>query len=481
MAVRLALLIAVDVYQDEALPPSPYAETDALALAGALLPLGFASADQIVLLGGQATRTALASRLRKLVKNPPGGDTLLVFFAGHTFTPSGQIHLGCADTQADDLAETSLPLRTLLDAMRGSAYRRLILLLDTRQGVPLEQIESFFTTHQDAICLVCCQPGEQSHVSGSLKSSIWAHHLIEAFTGKAARARTEEGLLTADTLQAYLEQEVPRTLRATFREAPTQTPRRFGPVQQSPFILADLANLLAQEQAGVDPRLQPLRRGVLRSETTAKVKSLAGFRKFHRLPDRVNANARKFVAELAYEDIKQDVDEIYASIRELLGYKRRDVEGSADRGSGFVRTPDFEYSISVDLAEDDPTTVIWRREVAGIRNPELILGSAFQRIFGSVFDTLVFEFTRPFDLEAWVDRIEEEIPEGVKLRTSSDCSSCDVHVRGKLCVIRLFRDRVEIQGQKTPGSKGLMDAFLHFQDLFSARRDIQALPLLEQA
>jgi hypothetical protein len=224
--------------------------------------------------------------------------------------------------------------------------------------------------------------------------------------------------------------------------------------------------------------LQPLKRGALRGETTAKVKSLSGYRKFHRLPERVNASSRKFVADLAHEDVKRDVDEVYAAVRESLGYKRRDVEGSADRGTGVVRTPDFEYSVGVDLAEDDPTTAVWRREVAGIKSPEVVLGKPFQQVFSGVFDTLVFEFTRPFDLEAWVDRIEDDLPDGVKLRTASDCSSCDVQVRGKACVVRLFRDRVEIQGQKTPGSKGLVEAFLSFQDLFSGRRDLQELPLL---
>lgn len=71
------------------------------------------------------------------------------------------------------------------------------------------------------------------------------------------------------------------------------------------------------------------------------------------------------------------------------------------------------------------------------------------------------------------------MPAGVKLRTASDCSSCDVHVARFAGVIRLYRDRVEIQGQKTPGSKGLVEAFLAFQDLWAGRRDLQELPLLE--
>jgi hypothetical protein len=208
-----------------------------------------------------------------------------------------------------------------------------------------------------------------------------------------------------------------------------------------------------------------------------RVKSLSGYRKFHRLPDRVNDYAQKFVADLAGEDLKADVDSYYDLVREHLGYKRRDVEAACDRGSGFVRTPDFEYSVSVSVAPDDPTTVVWRREVGGIRNPEVILGRPFAAVFGDLFDTLVFEFVKPFDLETWVDRVEDEVPEGVKVRCASDCSSCEVTVAGFAGVVRLRRDGVEVEGRKGPSSRGLVEAFLQFQDLFSGQRDLQALPL----
>jgi hypothetical protein len=484
MADRLALIIAIESHQDPSLPTASHAETDAATLARALVPLGFPRTEQTILLGNQATRTAIASRLRKLVKNPPGSELLFVFFIGHAFAQEGHSYLACHDTQPDDLAETSLPVKTLLDALTGSGCQRFVLFLDARTGLAdstfsVTEIESFFGQQPAGVAFLACDEREQSHFSGSLKSGIWLHHVLEALTAKAPRALEGGSLLTADSLQAHLEQEIPRTLRSTFREAPVQTPLRFGPATRGRFLVADVTGALTSSTPTADPRLQPLKRGALRSETTGKVRSLAGFRKFHRLPERVNASSRKFVSDLAHDDVKQDVDEIYAALREALAYKRRDVEGSADRSSGFVRTPDFEYAVSVDLADDDPTTIVWRREVASIRSPDVILSKPFQQVFGGIFDTLVFEFTRPFDLEAWVDCIEEQLPEGVKLRTSSDCSSCDVHVRGFAGVIRLFRDRVEIQGTKTPGSKGLVEAFLHFQDLFSGRRDLQALPLIE--
>jgi hypothetical protein len=482
MADRLAFVIGVESHQDSTLPRSAYAESDADAFARALERLGFLRDSQVVLLGSQATKTAIESRLRKLRKSPSGAEALFAFYAGHDFRLDGQDYLTTHDSQADDLAETSVPLRSLLEALIASGCPRVAFFLDARAGVAreplsLKPLAELFTKTAGAVCFVSCGEGETSHTSGALKAGIWTHHIIEALCGKTPLALEAGRVLTARSLQDHLCQEVPRTLRATFREAPAQTPVMLGAEDQR-FVVADVGALLDEGQPTADPRLAPLKRGSLRNETTMKVKSLSGYRKFHRLPDRVNAGSRKFVADLAAEDVKSDVDSTYTSVREQIGYKRRDVEGSADRGTGFVRTPDFEYSVSVDLADDDPTTVTWRREVAGIRNPEVVLGKPFQQVFGEVFDTLVFEFTRPFDLEVWVDHIEDAMPPGVKLRTASDCSRCDVSVAGFAGVIRLYRDRVEIQGRKTPSSKGLVEAFLHFQDLFAGRRDLQELPLL---
>ena len=474
MADRLALVIAAEG-----------AGADARALARALEGLGFAREQQMHLLDAQATLTALESRLRKLAKSPSPAEALFVFFAGPVFHEAGQDYLCCFDTQPDDLAATSLAMRAVLDSLAACPVQRLVLFLDDRNGPDGpgprrtdQELRRFFTGRAGAACFLSCKPDEVSGVSGSPGAGTWVHHVIEALTGKAPLALEDGDVLTALSLQEHLLREVPRTLRATFREPPPQVPQAIVPAGR--LVLAELGPLLDQEQATADPRLQPLTRASLRSEMTARVKSLTGFRKFHRLPDRVSPSARKFVSDLAADDVKADVDRVYAAAREHLGYKRRDVEGSADRGSGVVRTPDFEYSVSIDLSDDDPTTVVWRRQVAGIGNPAVVLGKPFQQVFGGTFDTLVFEFTRPFDLEAWVDRIEEAMPPGVKLRCASDCSTCDVMVAGFAGVIRVHRDRVEVQGQKAPGSQGLVEAFLRFQDVFSGRADLAELPLLEE-
>jgi hypothetical protein len=486
VSVQRAFLIAAGVYQDEALSSLPHADADATALARALEALGFAREHQVLLSGAQATRTAAESKLRRLTAALGPGDALYAYCAGHAFTHADQTYLTCADSQADDLPATSLPLRSILDALAAAAAGGTTVLLLDAPGIGLPvgpeltpgphepEVRDFFTA-ANAVGLTSCRPGEGSHSSGRLKHGIWAYHLLEALTGDAPRALEGGRLLTASSLQAHLVTEVERTLRKTFQDARTQTPCLYAPAGRR-FVIADLAPLLAGREGNADPRYQQLKRGSLHTETTAKVKSLSGFHRFHHVPERVTPWARQFVAEAAAEDVKADVDAVYSAIRERLGYKRRDVEAGVEPGCGFVRTPDFDYQVGVTLADEDPTTVIWRREVVHIRTPEVVLGEGFQSIFGGSFDTLLFQFAGPFDVRAWVDRVEDEAPEGVQLRCASDCSLCEISAAGFPGTIRLRPDRVEIQGRRSLRSADLAEALLRFQDLF-AGAEMKGLPL----
>jgi hypothetical protein len=483
LAVKVAFLIAVDSYQDPAIPPARCAEADAAELARVLELHGFTRDKQVVLLGGQTTKTAAESKLRRAVQGLGPDDILYVFYSGRAFAEAGRTYLTCADSQADDLGPTSLPLAVLLNALRAGGCRHAALFLDaSAAGLPGAappggaELEDFFGSGEGCVCLASCRPGETSYTSGRLKHGIWAHHLIEALAGEAPLALEEGRFLTAASLQAHLADEVPRSLRQTFEDARVQTPCCYAAPGRR-FVVADVGALLARHQANADPRLQQLKRGALRAETSARVKSLSGFRKFHHVPDRVSPSAQKFVADIAAEDLKADVDAVYAAVREQLRYKRRDVEAAAERGGGFVRTPDFDYQVSVALAGDDPTSVVWRREVVNIRSPEVVVGAGFQAVFGGSFDMLVFDFAGPFDIGSWVDRVEEEAPEGVQVRCASDCSSCEVTAAGFPGLIRLLPDRVEIQGRQALRSADLTEALLRFQDLFAGPGNPRALPL----
>src|SRR5262249_872193 len=159
----------------------------------ALEALGFNKETQILLTGSGATRTAVSSRLRKLVKSPPQVESLFVFFAGHAFREGKEDYLACFDSQADDLAETSISLKSLLDAAAVCSTQRLVFFLDVRSALgdrPLSHktLSAFFAKRPGAACFVAAGEAEESHASGALKAGIWAHHLVEALTGKAPLA-----------------------------------------------------------------------------------------------------------------------------------------------------------------------------------------------------------------------------------------------------------------------------------------------------
>src|SRR5437879_67145 len=135
MTERLAIVIAVEAYQDQGIPPAAHAEADGAALAAALERLGFAREQQTVLLGAAATHTAVSSRLRKLAKAAPTIESLFFFYAGHAFEEGGHGYLTCADSQLDDLPETSIALQSVLDALKACKCERLALFLDARGGL----------------------------------------------------------------------------------------------------------------------------------------------------------------------------------------------------------------------------------------------------------------------------------------------------------------------------------------------------------
>ena len=112
-----------------------------------------------------------------------------------------------------------------------------------------------------------------------------------------------------------------------------------------------------------------------------------------------------------------------------------------------------------------------------IRTPEVVLGEGFQSVFGGSFDTLVFAFAGPFDVQAWVDRVEDEEPEGVKLR----CASRLLAVRRRARLASPARSGCGPTASRSWGSGRCAPptwprALSRFQDLF-AGAERKGLPL----
>jgi hypothetical protein len=482
VADRAALLIAVETFF-EAGPPVPYAAADCAELHRALPAAGYNPAKCFLVAGTRTTKAGIESHLRRLPKLIDKADSLLVMVVTRAFAHKGRGYLACADTLVADAAETSLAVADLLAALHRTKCKEVAVLLDVDPlafagemvpaGLDEDELHKLFDASPACVGLLAAEPGRRSFESGSLRHGIWRHHLIEMFTGKSRAGVKKDGAVTAAALHAFLADAVSRTLRRSYDTSEEQSPVLLGETNAE-VVVAELGKLLGTGGELLDP--SRMKRVAFRSETRGKVKDLAGFRKSNTVPDRANEWARKYVNRLAVADIKTDLDNTFDMVREQFGYKRKDLDVSAERdGMGYIRTPDFEYTVSVHVNPEEPAEVIWRREIGRLSGPEFVRSKGFQAVFGGMFDRLVFEFAQPVDVADFVDQIEDAPPEGVKVSIASDANEAEIALAGFAGKITVTPESVVIQG-KASNSANLLEQFLAFFRKFSGLGEAKALP-----
>lgn len=459
-----AVLIAVEESAD--LPPAPFAADEVRALSGRLEGVGFPKARQTVLAGPAATRSAAESRLRRAASSLQPSDTVWFVFAGPAFHEGGRGFLACADTLADDRAATALAVADVLHLL-GSTGATVRFLLDA-PGLSDDELQDLFPPDGAAVALTAGEEGQMSHAAGGRR--LWLQLVGDALAGQAPAA-LDGDQLRAGLLTGWVAKELPRAVRKVISTPKKQTPAMFG---ASDAVLAIVTATAPKPTAKLD--LKQLKRIVFRGESRGRVRNLAGFQKSFKLPEAATPSAQKWTYRLAIDNLRAAVEETYNALREHLGFKRKDLESTVGAdGLGFIRTPSFDFTISVSLDPADPTSVIWRREVSQVSDPDILRADGFRRVFAKALDTLQFEFERPIDVEELVDRIEDDPPPGVKVRVASDASACDVTVQGFAGRIHVERASLRVEGPPGLSPDSLVEQFFAFQRRFGGKKGLPAL------
>jgi hypothetical protein len=462
--VKYAVLIGVDQSAD--FEPSPFAADELRILAGHLETAGFAKAHQTILVGTAATRSAAESRLRRVGQSLlPAGEVWFVF-AGPAFAENGRGFLACADTLADDRAATSLAVADVVRLLTatGAAVR---FFLDA-PGISEDELANLFPLSGPAVVLTAGEEGQPSQAAAGRR--LWLQLVGDVLSGQYPAA-LDNGRLTAASLQQWATKELPRAVRKVITAPRKQTPGLFGPADA---VLATVTATAKKPAARLN--LKQLKRIVFRGETRGKVKELSGFQKTFKVPEAATPSAQKWTYRLAAADLRAAVEEAYNALREHLGFKRKDLESTVGGdGMGFIRTPSFDFTVSVSLDPDDASAVIWRREVSQVSDPDVLRADGFRRVFGGWLETLQFDFEKPIDVEGLVDRIEDDLPPGVKVRVASDASACDVTVQGFAGRIHVERASLRVEGRPGLGPDSLVEQFFAFQSRFGGKKGLPAL------
>lgn len=487
MATKHAVIIGVEKYQDRTIKPVEYAEADAREFGVALAHHGFDSANQVVLTSAGATKNVIESRLRRLIKRLADDDVLCFFYAGHGFSKNDQNYITCHDSLRGDLAGTSIALQTIFEQLKASKCKRVLMFLDACEAgmtatadmrgiysmLTPEELEAFFEGAEYHACFAACKGDEYSYPSNGLGHGVWTYHVLEALLGKAPLAVETKGLVTAASLQSYLAREVPSWMAKNRTDGAVQTPWFYG-TQSHEFMIADVAALVAERKRASKPVPRSLRRAVLsRTFPGGRIRSLSGFKRGHTVPDRVNEATTRFLGQCAESELKEDLDKVHARLREHFKYARKDIKPDVSETMASIVTPDFEYTVSVSLDPDDPSEVIWKRELSNIRDPTIVERKELAAVFGATFDTVELEFKEPLELAEFIDALEAA---GLTPNYDAECTECTLTLSGVPGTIRVTDSCLQIVQSSPEPPMVLVQAFQKAHALLNGKVTI-ALPV----
>lgn len=463
MGQILGFIVAVESYQDASINRVRFAENDATGLRDALGSHGLAPANTVLLLSAQATKTRIEYEVRRLCKNVQDMDTLYFFYAGHGFSKNDKNYITCHDTILKDLARTSIELQSLLKAFAKSKCKKVILFLDScHSGLEIDdsmrsilsdlnddEFLEFCRAAEHHQAFSACKPDEQSHSALYLNHGIWTYHLLEALNGRDKTALDRGKFLTASSLQTYLSNTVPKSTH--LQPGDVQTPMAWGNKTRE-FIVADFTRIFADRDAAARMGLGQFKGISMQGRVVELVKSLSGFKRYHKVPDAVNENTRGFVRSVASGHIEQRVGEIAESLRASFKYKRKELLIHTE---GLIETPDFAVEIGADIDGNDPAKCIISTSVTDIKNPAIISSHEFARVFDHQFDSIFFSVSGRIDIKAVIDNVEDD-PGGLEIDYPASAKSCTITVPGISPNIDVHSNKVILQFGSSQSVKAIL-------------------------
>ncbi len=440
------LIIAVENYLDpKSFPKVDYASNDADDLKEVLINNRISQDENItVLKNKKATNAAIRTELDRLTKYVTSNDRIFVFFAGHGAYAGERNFILPTDSYKTDILSTGVSIEYILGILKKAKTNKCILLLDCCHsgfvpGTDERGIDDSFMADElsykyrgeEYICgFASCKSSQTSISHHSLKNGVWTHYLIKALNGDA-KGYYEKGLLFSGALQNYLNKEVSSFVPMNSAKKRKQTPVMFGNISDR-FIIADLNNSIEEKRRIVAVEDNTLKEVSLLNLDSGNIKSLSGFIKgSHTTPKTIYSGANDFVQKIGKNEIKDEIDELAPQIKNVLNYKRKDVQADSGDGLGSIVTPDFTYSMELKQSNTNADEYVIIRRLEDFTNSHLVLGGDFNKLFDGLFKKLEFKVSRKIDVEALIDMVEEmEDNDSIEIDYNpSDTSTCTITFR----------------------------------------------------
>lgn len=487
--MSIAVLIAVEEYAAEDIKGVRFSRNDAEQFQEALAAIGFDEAGRQSLISEAATKANIELTLRTAISSLTAGDTFYLYYAGHGFCEGASNFLTCHDTRTADLVATSIGLEWVFGLLRAAGCQKIVVFLDScHSGLLVDdevhaafgdrddgELREFFDHAEHGVCFASCQSGQVSWGSRRNKHGAWTFNVIEALRGNVPTALENGTSLSSGSLQDHLASAVQKTLRRDFVERRDQTPWVCGSISHE-FLLAEFGKVLQSRKAAAGPNASQVARLSFCGETRAYIKKLSGFKKHQRVPTEASSYAETFARNASGEEIREDLESVYRQLRDEFGLRRKDLEkvGPED-GGGSVICPYFTYTVHVAQNPDDPSGVIFYREISDIIESERILADDFRNVFSGMFGALKFSPPVRVDLEEFIDRMEEMREHLQSLDFDPDGTYCKLRLDGIDAVLKVTTTEISLVHDTSKEPRVLIETFFESQRFLVDTHDVQLI------
>jgi len=255
-----AILIGIENYLTPGIGKVRFAEADAQAVAFSLEKLGFTV--DCVLLSEKATKNTMQHKISDLLESLQPDDRVLLYYAGHGFAEVGNTILSCSDSILKKIGETGIRVSWIMDRLDESACDKAMFFFDACHAgattlkadrsvldtMSDAEMKEFFAKAEHKVCFAACKFNQTSISSSKLQHGVWTYYLLKALRGEVKSALQKGRYLTASNLQNYLLQEVPLAAKAVRTDDHKQTPMMYGAQTAGDFSVADLQQLLDEQE-----------------------------------------------------------------------------------------------------------------------------------------------------------------------------------------------------------------------------------------
>ncbi|MEL1248580.1 caspase family protein [Flavobacterium helocola] len=419
-----AIIIAIEDYRfsDEktGINSVKYARNDASKFKKLLKEdFGLLEEDILMWTDKDATKSALEDELKYHIRQLTKENRFYFYYAGHGFYQNGYNKLTCWDSHPDNLDGTTVSIKEiLLDPLEASECTQSLIFLDScstylKNNIVARdlisnfnnrELENFLKSEKYHAIFMSCSPGEKSYPNDVLKHGIWTWHLIEALKGNVPEVILKDEFITDTTLKNYLSDSVPKyiTQKTIFRN--TQKP--FAKINSSNDFLIRKIEKPELEINQEFPKLSLKFDSItLRRIIILDIRSAQGFKKNHFIPEKNSPSGNSFIQSLFEQELKDEIQEVYVNTKEVLSFRKRQIEYGAESGYGNVENDVFRFFIEIEQNPLDPSQAKVTRKLQ-IRVNRNQLPENFDDIFPNQIDEIVIPIEGNIDFDELVEKFE---------------------------------------------------------------------------